>query len=381
MPIYLDNAATSHPKPEAVYQTVNEVLRRVGANPGRSSHKLAAEASQWITRTRDLLATLLEIEDPQRIVFTSNATEAINLGLKGVLKTGDQVVTTSMEHNSVIRPLRFLESRGVATTIVSCSAQGKISVEEMERAFQKNTRLVIMTQASNVTGGFMPVAEVVRVAHRHGIPVMVDAAQTAGVLPISVKSLAIDLLAAPGHKGLLGPQGTGFLYVGESMEVQPLKEGGTGSKSESETQPDFLPDRLEAGTQNTPGIAGLGAGVEFLLSQGLETVREKEMALSRMLWEGLQGIKGVRLYGPNKAEERTAVVTFNLEGMNPQVVASILDTAYDVAVRSGLHCAALAHRTLGTFPEGTVRVSPGFFSETREIEFFLAAVREITNRF
>ena len=244
MPIYLDNAATSHPKPEAVYQTVNEVLRKVGANPGRSSHKLAAEASQWISRTRDLLASLLEIEDPQRIVFTANATEAINLGLKGVLKPGDQVITTSMEHNSVIRPLRFLESRGVETTVVTCSAQGKISIKDIERAIQKNTRLVIMTQASNVTGGLMPVAEVIQVAHRYGIPVMVDAAQTAGVLPISVKSLAVDLLAAPGHKGLLGPQGTGFLYVGEGMEVQPLKEGGTGSKSESETQPDFLPDGI-----------------------------------------------------------------------------------------------------------------------------------------
>jgi cysteine desulfurase family protein len=377
MTTYLDNAATSHPKPETVYQAVNEVLRRVGANPGRSSHKLAAEASRWIARTRELLARLLEIEEPERLVFTASATEAINLGLKGMLKTGDHVVTTSMEHNSVIRPLRSLEGRGVETTIVTGSTQGRIRAEDMERAIQKNTRLVVMTQASNVTGGLMPVDEVVEAAHRHGIPVMMDAAQTAGVLPISVKELAVDLLAAPGHKGLLGPQGTGFLYIAEGLRLEPLKEGGTGSRSESERQPDFLPDQMEAGTQNTPGIAGLGAGLEFILKQGVEKIREKETALSGMVWEGLAHIKGVRLYGPAKAEERTAVVSFNLEGMNPQVTASILDTAYDIAVRSGLHCAVLAHRTLGTLPEGTVRVSPGLFNDPQEIEFFLRAIQEI----
>ncbi|MBA4392467.1 MAG: cysteine desulfurase [Desulfobacca sp.] len=380
MTVYLDNAASSHPKPESVYLAVNEVLRNLGANPGRSGHSLALKAGQRIAQTRQQLAELFTIPDPNRIVFTSNATEAINLGLKGLLDPGDHVITSSMEHNSVIRPLRFLETRGIEITIVTGDLQGQIKAEAIEKAIRKNTRLIILTHASNVTGGILPISEVGALAHKHGFLFMVDAAQTAGLLPISVADTDIDLLAAPGHKGLMGPQGTGFLYIGPDISLHPLIEGGTGSQSELEIQPDFLPDRLESGTLNTPGLAGLGKGVDFLLHQGLEKIREKEISLSKRLWEGLKQNKKIRLYGPEQAEDRTSTLSFNMTNLNPQVVASILDTAYNIAVRAGLHCAALAHRTLETFPEGTVRVSPGFFNTDNEIDFLLQAIGAISKK-
>jgi len=378
--IYLDNAASSHPKPELVYRAVEEVLRNVGANPGRSGHKPAMLASRKIAQTRSLLAQLFDIKDPNRIVFTTNATEAINLGLKGLLIPGDHVITSSMEHNSVIRPLRFLETNGIELTVVPCTSLGQIKTPAIEKAIQKNTRLIVLTHASNVTGGLMPISEVADLAHKHGLLFMVDAAQTAGLVPISVAEMGIDLLAVPGHKGLMGPQGTGCLSIGSEISLRPLKEGGTGSQSELESQPDFLPDRMESGTLNTPGLAGLGAGVDFLLQQGLEKIRKKEMSLSRILWNGLKQNKKVRLYGPEQAEERTSTISFNIADLNPQAIASILDSAYDIAVRAGLHCAALAHRSLGTFPEGTVRVSPGFFNTENDIDFFLQAITAISKK-
>ncbi len=380
MTLYLDNAASSHPKPETVYQTVNEVLKNIGANPGRAGHGLAVKAGQWISRTRQALAELFDILDPNRIVFTANTTEAINLGLKGLLHPGDHVITSSMEHNSVIRPLRFLETLDVEITLVSGNAQGQIQAAAIEKAIRKNTRLIVLTHASNVTGGLMPVSEVAELSRRKGILTMVDAAQTAGLVPISAARMGIDLLAAPGHKGLMGPQGTGFLYIGPGISLRPLIEGGTGSQSELEIQPDFLPDRMESGTLNTPGLAGLGAGVRFILNQGQEKIRRNEMHLAQLLWGGLKKIPQVVVYGPEEAEARTAVVSFNIGALNPQAVASILDMAYDIAVRAGLHCAALAHRTLGTFPEGTVRVSPGFFNTEKEMETFLQAIREIAKK-
>ena len=380
MTIYLDNAASSHPKPEEVYRAADNALRNIGANPGRSGHKLAMKADQTIARTRGLLARFFDIQDPRRIIFTANATEAINLGLKGLLKAGDHVVTSAMEHNSVVRPLRFLESQGVEVTFVPCSSRGLIAAGEIDRAILKNTRLIILTHASNVTGGIMAVEEVGKLAFRHGILFMVDAAQTAGHIPISVTGMGLDLLAAPGHKGLMGPQGTGFLYIGPEISLRPLKQGGTGSQSELELQPEFLPDQMESGTLNTPGLAGLGAGIDFLLQQGLEKIRGKEISLSRIIWAGLGKNEKIRLYGPEQAEDRTSPVSFTIQGMNPSAVASILDTAFDIAVRAGLHCAVLAHRMLGTLPEGTVRLSPGFFTSEQDIDFFLKALGDILKK-
>jgi cysteine desulfurase/selenocysteine lyase len=380
MTLYLDNAASSHPKPETVYQTINEVLKNSGANPGRAGHRLAMKAGQWISKTRQTLAEFFEVPSPERIVFTANATEALNLGLKGLLNPGDHVITSSMEHNSVIRPLRYLETQGVEITIVSGNVQGEIRTRDIAKALRRNTRLIVLTHASNVTGGLLPVSEVAEFTHKRGILFMVDAAQTAGVVPISAARMGINLLAAPGHKGLMGPQGTGFLYVSPGISLRPLIEGGTGSRSEMEVQPDFFPDQMESGTMNTPGLAGLGAGVRFILEQGQDQIRKKEMLLSRLLWEGLKRIPRIQVYGPEEVEERTAVVSFNIAALNPQAVASILDMAYDIAVRAGLHCAALAHRTLGTFPEGTVRVSPGFFNTEMEMEIFLRAIGEIAKK-
>ena len=380
MTLYLDNAASSHPKPEQVYQAADDALRNIGANPGRSGHKLAIKAGQKITRTRELLSRLFGIGDPHRIVFTANATEAINLGLKGLLNPGDHVITSSMEHNSVVRPLRFLETRGVELTFVPCTSSGQIIISTLEQAIRKNTRLIVLTHASNVTGGMMPISEAADLAHKNGARFMVDAAQTAGLISISVADIGIDLLAAPGHKGLLGPQGTGFLYIGPDISLCPLKQGGTGSQSELESQPDFLPDRMESGTMNTPGIAGLGAGVEFLLHQGLVSIRAREMSLGRMIWNTLKQNHKIKLYGPDQEEDRTSNISFNIAGLNPSAAASILDTAYDIAVRAGLHCASLAHRTLNTLPEGTIRVSPGFFNTEEEIDFFLEAIRGILKK-
>jgi len=380
MTIYLDNAASSHPKPESVYRAADDALRNIGANPGRSGHQPARKADQVISKTRLSLARLFDIEDPKRVVFTANATEAINLGLKGLLEKGDHVITSSMEHNSVVRPLSALRSQGVEVTFVPCDPQGNLDPAQVAAAIRKNTRLIVLAHASNVTGGLLPIGEVGELARQKGIFFMVDAAQTAGVIPLSVKETNVDLLAAPGHKGLMGPQGTGFLYIGPEVRLRPLKEGGTGSLSEQEIQPDFLPDQMEAGTLNTPGLAGLGAGVEFLLQEGLAKIREKETALSRALWEGLRPIPRLRLYGPEEAEARTAPLSFTIEGLNPSAVASILDTAFDIAVRAGLHCAPLAHRTLGTFPEGTIRVSPGYFNTEKEIEAFLEAMAMIVKQ-
>ncbi len=380
MTLYLDNAASSHPKPEQVYLASDDALRNIGANPGRSGHKLAMKASQKIAQVRVLLARFFEIGDPRRIVFTANTTEAINLGLKGLLNPGDHVITSSMEHNSVVRPLRVLETQGVELTIVPCDSVGRMDIRTMAKAIRKNSRLIILTHASNVTGGIMPVREAADLAHKHGCLLMVDAAQTAGLLPISVAEMGIDLLAAPGHKGLMGPQGTGFLYIGPGISPRPLMEGGTGSQSELEIQPEFLPDQMESGTLNTPGLAGLGAGVDFLIQEGLEKIREKEISLTGMIWEGLKQNPKIRLYGPEQAEDRTSTISFNIIGLNPSAAASILDTAYDIAVRAGLHCAALAHRTLNTFPEGTIRVSPGFFNTEKEINFFLEAVGKISKK-
>jgi cysteine desulfurase / selenocysteine lyase len=380
MTLYLDNAASSHPKPEIVYQTVNEVLRNIGANPGRAGHRLALMAARHIIRTRQLLAELFDIPHPERIAFTANATEAINKGLKGLLNPGDQVITSSMEHNSLIRPLRQLESQGIELALVSANERGEIRAQDFEKAIGKKGRLMVLTHASNVTGGIMPIAEIAEVAHRHGLLFMVDAAQTAGLVPLSVAKTGIDLLAVPGHKGLMGPQGTGFLYAGPEVTLRTLVEGGTGSQSELEVQPEFWPDCMESGTLNTPGIAGLGAGVSFILGQGLTEIRKKEMTLGRQIGEGLSHIPSVRTYGPEASESRTAVVSFNVREVNPQTVASVLDMAYDIAVRPGLHCAVLAHRTLGTFPEGTVRVSPGFFTREEDIEIFLRAIAEIAKQ-
>jgi len=379
--IYLDNSATSWPKPPEVTSAMVRFMEEVGANPGRSGHLLSIEAARVLYEAREVLSTLFQVRDPSRIVFTLNATEALNLVLKGLLKPGDHVLTSSMEHNSVMRPLRDLEKRGIALTVLPCLKDGTLDPEEVEKGIRSSTRLVVLNHASNVTGTLLPVRDVGTIVRRHHLLLLVDAAQTAGAFPIDLERDQIDFLAFAGHKSLYGPQGTGGLVLGERVrerEITPLKQGGTGSRSEFEEQPDFLPDLFESGTPNGVGVAGLKAGVEFVLRKGMKNIRHQEMDLAGRLWEGLKGIPGIQLIGPQGKETRMPIVSFRLSQQSPSKVASKLEKGFGILCRPGLHCAPAAHRTIGTFPEGTVRFSLSVFNSEAEIDTTLRAVSAIS---
>ena len=378
MDVYLNNAATSWPKPECVYKAVNNYQRHYGTSQGRGSFRRSREATNIIENCRKNLAHLFNVDDPSRFVFTKNCSEALNLAIKGLRKQGGQVIASSMEHNSVWRPLKTLEQKGAITlTQVMCNRQGEIDPADVERAFTPKTRMLVFTHASNVTGTIFPIGELIEIAHAHNAVCLVDAAQTAGVYPIDIPNLDMDLLACSGHKGLLGPQGTGALYISPRLNLEPLLEGGTGSSSLSPFQPDVLPDRFETGTPNGPGLAGLGAAVEFILNTGIETIRRKEHQLTVQLLEQLGHIPGIIVYGPNNPDCRVAVVSFNLTNVDPEEVGTVLDEVFNIMVRTGLHCSPQAHLTIGTIEHGTVRVSPGFFNTPEEIDYFIDAVREI----
>lgn len=380
MSIYLDNAATTFPKPEQVYRAIDNALREIGVGPGRGSYRRGVEASRLLFEAREGIAALFGITDSARVIFTHSATEALNLAVAGLLKPGDHVVTTTMEHNSLVRPLQLAMERGVEVTWVPADSDGCVSSSQIAAAVRDNTRLVALSHCSNVTGTIQPIEEVGRLTRQAGVKLLVDAAQSAGVLPLDVENMNIDLLAVPGHKGLYGPQGTGFLYIAGDVKLQPLLVGGTGSSSASAEQPDTLPERFESGTLNTPGIAGLKAGVEFVRETGLETIRSKEGALVAQLVAGLRSIPGVLIPGPRLPGLRSGVVSFTAEGRDPAEIGFLLDREYDISVRTGLHCAPVAHRTIGTFPGGTVRVSPGWFNTEEDVEDCVRAVRAIVQR-
>lgn len=381
MPVYLDNAATSFPKPEAVYRAADEFMRTVGVSAGRGAYRQALEADRIVYDTRRSLGTLFNIRDVSRIVFTFNVTEALNLAIKGLLNPGDHVITGSMEHNAVWRPLKVLENEGkIKLTAVPCDAEGFLDAQRIKDAITEKTRLIVLTHASNVTGTIMPVAEVGAIARQHNIPFLVDAAQTAGLYPVDAAAMNIDLLAFTGHKGLMGPMGTGGLYIREGISIRPFKEGGTGGDSILERQPDALPDRYEAGTLNISGIAGLGAAVKFILDAGVDKIYEKELALTGYALRQLTGIDGVSVYGPKGTINRVGVISLNIGDLNPQKVGHILDENYGIMVRTGLHCAPFAHRTIGTIDRGTVRVGLGYFNTERDIDSFVAAVKDIIRK-
>ena len=371
--IYLDNAATSFPKPDSVAERVGEVLRDIGGNPGRGSHRMALEAGRVVFKAREGLGSLLGLPDASRIAFTKNATEAINIALKGLLNPGDHVVTTAFEHNSVARTLRGLEETGVKVTKVSGTRPDLVRAGDIEGALTKETRLVAVVHASNVFGTLEPIEEIGALLRKRGIPLMVDAAQTVGAVPIDVHALKIDILVGTGHKALLGPQGTGFVYFREGIEVAPLVDGGTGELDDTLE----LPERLEAGTINTPGIGGLGAGIDFILEQGLQKIRAHESALTGALLRGLKSIHGVRVLGTEKPSERSSLVTFNMDDINPEDIGARLDREFEIIVRCGIHCSPDAHLAAGTHPYGAVRVSPGYFNTPADIESLLDALREI----
>lgn len=378
--IYLDHPATSWPKPPEVIRAIVEFLEVNGGNPGRSGHSLSVAAGRIVYETREAIARFFNAPDPLRVILTHNATHALNIALQGILKPGDVVVTTGIEHNSVMRPLRTLEKRGVDLQIVSCDATGTIDTEGYCCALNLKPRLVVITHASNVVGRIMPIDRLAELAHEVGALVLVDAAQTCGVVPIDVQTMGIDLLAFTGHKGLQGPPGTGGLVISRgvaSEDVEPFICGGTGSNSAVEEQPLMLPDKLEGGTLNGPGIAGLGAAVKWIEDRGFETVKAHHDELINRLVSGLADMPGVTIYGPQPGENRAPLVSFTIEGKAVSDVGLRLDRDFGILCRVGLHCAPAAHRILGTFPEGTIRFGIGPMTTRNEIEQALSAVARI----
>jgi cysteine desulfurase/selenocysteine lyase len=378
--IYLDNAATSWPKPPCVAEAMVRFLNEVGANPGRSGHRLSVEAGRIVYAAREAVAELFNAPDPLRVVFGHNVTEALNLALRGLLRPGDHVITSSMEHNSMMRPLRALARQGIELTVVPCSPEGYLDPADVEAAIRPNTRMIALNHASNVVGTVLPVAEAGRIARRHGVLLLVDAAQTAGAYPIDVQADRIDLLAFTGHKALYGPMGTGGLVIGRRVDerrMEPLKRGGTGSHSEHEEQPGFLPDLCESGTSNAVGLAGLGASLRWLAERGVESIRAHEVALTQRLIAGLRDISGVTVYGGLDAEGQTATVSFTVDALETSEIGLILDDEYGMMCRVGLHCAPAAHRTIGTFPTGTVRFGLGAFNTPEQVDAALTAVRAL----
>lgn len=379
--IYLDNAATSFPKPDAVWAAVDDYNRRLGSAIGRGAYRAGVKATAIVDRCRRKIAELFKAESPDRIIFTFNGTDSLNLALHGAVRAGDHVVTSVMDHNSVLRPLGELRRRaGIEVTHVAADGTGLVDPAAVRRALRPNTRLVALVHASNVTGTIQPIAEVGRIAREAGALFLVDAAQSAGVLPIDLSALPIDLLACPGHKGLLGPLGTGVLYVRPGVEerLANLRQGGTGTQSEQDLQPADLPDKYESGNHNAPGLVGLESAVSWILDRGVEILRREEQALVGRLLEELSAVQGVRLFGPAHAAARVGVVSLAIDGFDPQDVAVILDQNFGIEVRSGLHCAPLAHRAIGSAPlGGTVRLSVGPFSTSADITAATTALREI----
>lgn len=380
MSIYLDNAATSWPKPESVIRAMNHFNELIGSNPGRSGHHLSVEAGRILYNTREILSELFKVPDPLRIAFTSNITHSLNIVINGLLKPGDHVITTSMEHNSVMRPLRQLELAGLELTVIDCSRSGILDPSLIHKFIKSNTKLIISTHASNVTGTILPITEIGKISSDYGITFCVDSAQTAGVLEIDVVKNHIDILCFTGHKGLLGPMGTGGLYIREDLEknIDSLMYGGTGSRSEFEIQPDFMPDKYESGTPNTIGIAGLCAGAEFIKNTGIENIHLKENVLQKRFLDGLSEIKNITLYGPGNTTEQVAVTAFNIGEQSPSDTAYHLDEKYGILTRPGLHCAPTSHKTIGTFPQGTNRISFGYFNTTDDVDTALKAIHELS---
>ncbi|WBW96641.1 aminotransferase class V-fold PLP-dependent enzyme [Oceanirhabdus sp. W0125-5] len=374
--IYLDNAATSFPKPKEVYREVLYCMENYAANPGRSSHTMAAEASSKIIDTRIELSSLFNIESPFNIIFTSNATEALNIGIKGVLKPGDHVISTVIEHNSVLRPLYYLNKKGVDLSLIDVDSRGYVNIDKLKNKIKKNTRAIVINHASNVLGTIQDIKAIGEIARAAGIIFIVDASQSAGVVNIDFERDNIDMLAIPGHKGLFGPQGTGALCIREGINLEEYNQGGTGSESLLIEQPDILPDKFESGTLNTPGIAGWYEGIKFIKDVGIDKIREHENKLVKYLVEELMKLSYVKIYGGIDYNNRCAVVSLNLDNVDSSEVGNILSDK-GIAVRTGYHCAPLIHKIIGTYDTGTVRISPGYFNSYRDIDNIVKGLKDI----
>jgi cysteine desulfurase/selenocysteine lyase len=374
--IYLDNAATTWPKPESVYRALDEFARQGAANPGRSGHRMAVASEAKIAEARSRVAGLLNAESPDRIVLTLNATDALNIAIKGLLRPGDHVVTSTLEHNSINRPLAALEQSGaIGVTRIGAGPDGRLPVDALRAALTPATRLVALTHASNVLGAVNDAAALGEAAMGHGAVLLLDASQTAGVVPIDVRAAQLDLVAFPGHKGCLGPMGTGALYVRPGLSLRAFREGGTGFGAESELQPEAMPFHLEGGTPNAHGLAGLAAGLEFVEREGVARIGAHERDLALRFAESARGIPGVTAW--TAGLHQIGPVSVSIRGRDPASVGALLDERYGIACRPGLHCAPGAHRHLGTFPHGTVRFSFGYFNTTADVDAAGRALAEI----
>lgn len=377
MTIYLDNAASSCPKPAGVPEAVDRCLREWCANPGRGVHKTAVEAARIIHQTRQKAARLFNVADSANIIFTQNATDSLNMAMRGLLRPGDHVVSSMVEHNAVVRPLKVFAREGVDVTLVAADATGVIDPGEVLAAVKATTKLVVLTHASNITGAISPIPELSLALKERGVPLLVDAAQSAGTIPLDMEAMPAGMLACTGHKSLMGPQGVGLLYISPDVELQSVRQGGTGTYSEEEQDTLARPDRYEAGTMNTPGIAGLGAGIDFLEAEGVENLGRHKAELTSLLHEGFAAISKVQTYGPPPGARRGPLVAFNVGEMPSSEVAGILDREYDIASRAGIHCAPGAHQAMGTLQRGAVRLSIGPFNTGEDIEAAIAAVEKI----
>ncbi|MHB1365554.1 MAG: aminotransferase class V-fold PLP-dependent enzyme [Eubacteriales bacterium] len=375
--MYLDNSATSFPKPECVYAAVNDFMRNNGASAGRGNYTRAREAEEQIYLARKSIAKLLGAKKASNIVFTGNVTESLNMVLKGFINQGDSVLTSCVEHNAMWRPLNYLrQDKNINIHTFHCNKNGEADLQDIKELLNKDIKLVALVHGSNVLGSIFPIAEIIELAHQKDIPVLVDAAQTAGSIPINIEAIGADFLAFTGHKGLLGPTGTGGLYIREGLQLRTYKEGGTGTISKSPFQPNSVPDRYEAGTMNTMGLAGLKAGAEFLLETGVDKIRRHEIMLMTHLLNGLAEIEEVELYGTKNAADRLGLVSFNIKGADPYDVSFWLDEHAGIMVRAGLHCSPQAHRISGTLETGAIRASVGYFNTAEDVFCLLNAIED-----
>lgn len=374
--IYMDNAATTMRKPKEVAEAVMNAMNSMG-NAGRGANEASLSAARVIYETRELLADFFGAENPKQIVFTNNSTESLNVAIKGILNPKDHVITTMLEHNSVLRPLYEMEEKGIELSIIKSDKKGKISYQEMEESIRSNTKAIICTHGSNLTGNMIDIEKVGKIAKKHGLLFVVDASQTAGVYPIDVQKMNIDLLCFTGHKSLLGPQGTGGLYVREGVQVRPLKTGGSGVQTYSKTHPAEMPTALEAGTLNGHGIAGLHAALLYLKEEGIETIRKKELEYMWQFYHGVENIPNVKVYGDFETEKRCPIVTLNIGDYDSSEVSDELLVEYGISTRPGAHCAPLMHEALGTVEQGAVRFSFSHYNTKEEVETAIRAIKEL----
>ena len=374
--IYLDNAATTMQKPEEVIEAVVQAMHSMG-NAGRGAHSASLEASRTIYDTRELLCRFFGGTDPRRLVFTSNSTESLNIAIKGLFEPGDHVITTMLEHNSVLRPLYEMEKRGVELTIIPADKKGVIDYNDIEKAIRPNTKAVVCTHGSNLTGNLVDIERIGKITRKNGLLLVVDASQTAGVFPIDVEKMQIDVLCFTGHKGLLGPQGTGGMYVREGIQIRPLKSGGSGVQTYSKSHPAEMPTALEAGTMNGHGIAGLHAAVEYIQRTGIDQIRKREQECMKRFYEGVIQVPGVKVYGDFDDMNRCAIVSLNIGDYDSSEVSDELLTEYRISTRSGAHCAPLMHEALGTVEQGAVRFSFSHFTTDEEVDTAIKAIREL----